>query len=260
MPGTGVPAREAARFPGMGPSWRWVVLAVAMGAIGCAKHDDGSDPAPAEQLPPLVLRDDTSVELLTWIDERGGTHTTVAIADVPAASKNPVRVIVKDAGQGALFYVADLSAKQADGSYPVRSMPRSEWEGLIESRRAKVASHREKLAPPPVNPPAEPRGDTPRGDTGREPASGVHAIIYGASWCGPCHQAQDFLKRRGVAVTFYDIEREPARGVEMARKLHAAGRGGSGIPVIDLEGQLFIGFSPSALDQAITKAHGATPI
>jgi glutaredoxin len=236
----------------------WASLAPAG---GCAKRDDGSDPAGKEELPPLTLRDDTPELLLTWIDERGGTHTATSVGEVPAAGRNPVRVIVRDAGQGQLFYVADLGAKQADGSYPVRTMPRGEWEALIESRRAKLASHR---APRPLPgpsgssgqdgalPPPSARPDEPRPEP--TPAGTVRAIVYGASWCGPCHQAQKFLEKRGVTVTFYDVEREPARGTEMKRKLQSAGRGGGSIPVIDVGGEILVGFNPSALDRAIAKA------
>src|SRR5438132_10235943 len=78
----------------------------AIAMPGCAKRDDGADPAGREELPPLVLKDDTPDLLLTWIDERGGTHTATTVPDVPAAGRNPVRVMVatREAGQGQVFY------------------------------------------------------------------------------------------------------------------------------------------------------------
>ena len=81
------------------------------------------------------------------------------------------------------------------------------------------------------------------------------AVIYGAHWCGPCHRAQDYLKQRGVAVTFYDIEKEPQRKSEMQKKL-LEGYSGSdkGIPVIEVGGQIFVGFRPTELDQALVSS------
>lgn len=230
---------------------------VVFTAVGCRRRsDEGTDPAGGETLPTLELRDETPELLLTWIDAKGDTHTAVRIPDVPMEGRNPVRVIARDAGQGKLFYVADLTLKQGDGSYPVRTMTRGEWEGLLETRRADA---KPRTAPPPREdgPPTEPDGPRPPASK-----SAAYAIVYGAEWCGPCHQAKSFLERRGVAVTFYDIEKEPKRAVEMKRKLREANRSGGNIPVIDVGGKLFVGFNPRSLEKAIAEARPAdgTPI
>jgi glutaredoxin len=232
-----------------------LLFALCLGA--CKKRDDGADPGGGETLPPLILKDDTTELLLTWIDGRGDTHTAVRIEDVPMEGRSPVRVVVKAAGQGLVFYVADLTLKQGDGSYAVRTMSRSEWEGLLEARRAKA------------NPPVAHGGGANGPDGGAPTPSGsprtkgaAYAIVYGAEWCGPCHQAKDYLEGRGVAVTFYDIEKEPKRAAEMQKKLRDAGRRGGNIPVIDVGGQIFVGFNPRAVDKALADAKPAsgTPI
>jgi hypothetical protein len=46
----------------------------------------------------------------------------------------------------------------------------------------------------------------------------------------------------------------------MRQKLARAGRSGSSIPVIDLMGQIMVGFSPMAIDQAIEAARSAKPL
>ena len=46
----------------------------------------------------------------------------------------------------------------------------------------------------------------------------------------------------------------------MRQKLERAGRNGASIPVIDLMGQILVGFSPSALDRAIKTAEAAKPL
>ena len=247
-----------------------LLLALATALGGCKRRDDGADPSGAGTLPPLVLKDDTTEVLLTWIDARGDTHTAVRIAEVPVEGRNPVRVVVKDAGHGLLFYVADLTLKKGDSSYDVRTMSRAEWEALLETRRGALA-HNRGTPEPNSKPPAPPSDDANENESetggpgpSRKPAgkSATYAIVYGAAWCGPCHQARDYLVRRGVAVTFYDIEKEPKREVEMRKKLRDAGRRGGNIPVIDVGGQLFVGYNPRSLDKALADAKPAagTPI
>jgi glutaredoxin len=235
-----------------------VALLLASSLLGaCRKRDDGTDPSAVEVLPPLALRDETADLLLTWIDGRGNTHTAVHVADVPTEGRNPVRVVTKDAGAGLVFYVADLTLKQGDGTYTVRTMPRAEWESMLEARRAKASPGAASQAG---------EGEASRGG-GPSPSAvagkgAAYAIVYGAEWCGPCHQAKDYLEGRGVAVTFYDIEKEPKRAAEMQKKLRDAGRRGGNIPVIDVGGQLFVGFNPRAIDRALAdaKTGSGTPI
>jgi glutaredoxin len=237
---------------------RMLVVSLA-GLAGCdLGRDDVAAPLPVEEtLPALELTDTTPDLLLTWIDDRGGTHTGVAVGDVPEPSRAAVRVVAREAGHGQLFYVADLTAKRADGTYAVRHMPRAEWEQRIEERRR---AWRAKHDPPPAPPAVAP---TATAETGaRQAEAGVTAIIYGAAWCGPCHQAAAYLKRRGAHVVEHDIEREPRYRAEMARKLRAAGlSGSSSIPVLDVGGTMLQGFHPPAIDRALGKARSrSTPI
>lgn len=220
------------------------IVATAVGLASCvatpACDEQKEDPSSAESLPPLKLNDATPNLLLTWIDERGGTHTGVSIAEVPQGSRAMVRVIREQLGHGQVFYVADLTTKDDQGFYEVKSMPRTAWEAEIEKRRA---AYRARTAP------------APRA-SGEPPAAvnQVQVIIYGASWCKPCHDAAAYLRRKGVPVTEYDIEKEPTRAREMMRKLRDAGMGGNSIPVIDVGGTLLKGYSPGALDRALAKA------
>ncbi len=85
-------------------------------------------------------------------------------------------------------------------------------------------------------------------------------IIYGASWCGPCHQAADYLKSRGVAYVLKDVEETPGAAAEMHEKLARAGHHGGSIPVIDVRGQILIGFSASSIDRALAKAPAGTAL
>ncbi len=212
----------------------------------------GSSGEPA--LPPLVFKDDTPNALLTWIDPQGDFHVVEHAADVPEASREAVRVVLADRsdGTGETIYVADLRAKQTDGSYSVRPMSRAAWDELGASKRK---ARLEALAPK-ATPPAASGIPAPSSSSGLKRE--VTATIYGASWCGPCHQAEAFLKSLGVKVTKKDIEASDDNEREMQEVLRRAHRRGGSIPVIDIMGQIFVGFSDSALRAAVEQARTAT--
>jgi glutaredoxin len=226
-----------------------IVVASALPACS-EERDDGTKPTGEASLPSIELKDDTPNLLLTWVDDRGRTHTGTKPSEIPEEGKEKVRVITEEAGHGSLFYVADLRAKGPDGTYPVRTMKRSEWEAMIAKRRhAYQAKH---APPPPPGPapgeaPADPHHATP-------PAGALTAVIYGASWCGPCHAAAKYLKKRGVKVVEHDIEEQPRYAKEMHRKLRSVGMSGGSIPVIDVGGVILRGYNPRALDRAIAEA------
>ncbi|MCX5910139.1 MAG: DUF4124 domain-containing protein [Deltaproteobacteria bacterium] len=77
----------------------------------------------------------------------------------------------------------------------------------------------------------------------------IKVIMYMTDWCPYCRKAREYLNSLGVKVTEYNIEREPARNKERARK---AG-GGSGVPVIDVEGIIIKGYSREMIKDALEK-------
>jgi glutaredoxin len=245
----------------------FVLLLALAAATSCRSSTspdkrDGTKPASAapksNELPPLSVKADTPNLLLTWIDAQGDFHVVQKPLEVPAEGRKEVRVVVvdKEAGTGELVYVADLNETAADGSYRLKTLTRAQWDELGASRRK---ARLEALAPSAVPPPSASAPSAP-GQKGVAGASKVVAIIYGASWCKPCHQAADYLKGRGVTVVEKDIEESAAAQAEMRQKLERAGRGGASIPVIDVMGQILIGYSPSALDRAIQAAQSAKPL
>ena len=76
-------------------------------------------------------------------------------------------------------------------------------------------------------------------------------IIYGASWCGPCHQAAAYFTKRGIKFIEHDIEKDSSAAREMQAKLAKAGARGGSIPVLDVRGRILIGFDQRAVDQAL---------
>jgi len=208
-----------------------------------------TEPA-ATTLAALTLTDDTPDLLMTWVDARGDAHIAKKASDVPTEGKDQVRVVVttREDGTRDLFYVTNLTVKNPDGTYPVSTMARTDWDAMIARRRQAFA------APTPDEPPAEPSATDPGAPD--KPAAKVAftVIVYGASWCGACHEAVAYLKRRRVPVVEKDIEQDPTAEREMQSKLARAGIHGGSIPVIDVKGKILIGFEPHALEAAVRGA------
>lgn len=217
-----------------------------------AASSAGAKPA----LPALTLNDDTRDLSLTWVDAKGDAHIVDKLSEVPAEGRDRVRVVIenREDGRDSVFYVANLNAKTPDGSYPVTTMSRDEWEGMMAQRREELLKARAAAAAPP-DPGLGSPDDTPAaaGSGASGSASQVMplVIVYGASWCGACHQAMEYLKRRHIPAIEKDIERDPAAEAEMQKKLARIGRRGSAIPIIDVKGKIMVGFDPQAIEQAL---------
>ena len=76
--------------------------------------------------------------------------------------------------------------------------------------------------------------------------SDAKIIIFGAEWCAFCHTAMQYLDKLKVKYTYIDIDKEPAKGQEAIDK-----SGQRGIPVIDLAGDIIIGFDRPRIDAAL---------
>jgi glutaredoxin len=246
-------------------SWIWslgFLLGIQAMAPACRRHPDVSgDPgasaltAPADALPAFELRDETPNLLLTWVGEDGDFHVVEKVDAVPGERRQQVRVVstTEAAGTGALVYVANLSAKRADGTYDVTTLPRADWEKIgADLRKTRL----EALAPGQAPPAAE--ATPPSAASPADSAGPISAIVYGADWCQPCHEAERYLKSLGVSVTKKNIEESRAAQAEMQEKLARVNRNGGGIPVIDVMGKIFVGYSPGSLKQAVDAARHAS--
>jgi glutaredoxin len=83
-------------------------------------------------------------------------------------------------------------------------------------------------------------------------ATATKIIIYGAEWCAFCHTAMHYLDDKGVKYTYIDIDKDPKSGMEVVEK-----SGQRGIPVIDLGGDIIVGFDRPKIDASL-KAHHLT--
>jgi glutaredoxin len=187
-------------------------------------------------VPPPDVTDSSQGLRFTYLDEKGDFHTVDTVAEVPPGSRDVVRVADpnKEDPPDQIF-LADLRNLGPNGKYVVRSTTRDELDKIAEQRRAK---HGTVLAD-------QPPGAPSAADTGPD------VIIYGASWCGPCHQAAAYLKSRGVRFVEKDIEKDRGAAREMQAKLTKAGKAGGSIPVLDVKGRVLVGFDPGSVDRAL---------
>lgn len=70
--------------------------------------------------------------------------------------------------------------------------------------------------------------------------------IYTASWCAFCHQAMRYLDDKGIAYTKKDVEADPKFAEEAVEK-----SGQRGIPVIDIAGDIIVGFDRPRIDSTL---------
>ena len=246
------------------PSRRWLFLLLVLAALlapGC--HGSGGDGSSADntgavptanKLPPLKLTDNTGDLLLTWIDKKGDFHVVQKVPDVPKPGRAAVRVVETNSqdGTGQLVYVANLTKKRPDGTYPVKTMTRAAWDDKGASLRKERL---EALAPSASAPP--PSSAAPAAGSAAPGQGGMVAILYGANWCRPCHDAQRYLEARGVKVIHKDIEGDAVARREMQKKLAANHLNTDEIPIIDIGGHILVGFSANAIDEALAAARNA---
>ena len=195
-------------------------------------------PAPTSDAVVLPVVTDTSTDLLfTWIDQKGESHVEQKVADVPVSARDVVRVAdpIKDPPQLDDVFVADLRNLGAGGTYSVRTMSRAEFEKIAVDRRKQNGGS----------------VLTAQGASSVAPSTRPTVIIYGASWCGPCHQAAAFFKQHNVQFIEKDIEQDSSANREMQAKLSSAGMRGGSIPVLDVKGKLLVGFDQRAVERAL---------
>lgn len=216
-----------------------VLVAACLVLAGC-KSNAGTE---ANEPTAVEVRDERTDLLFVWIDETGETHVETGASRVPEVHRDFVRVIDPKAAPSERIVLVTLGAKAPDGSYPTRVVAREEFENVVlERRRAQgVATLPSAGAAPQTAPPTTLAQGQPV------------VILYGAEWCGACHQAAAWMKQKGIAFVEKDIERDPSAQREMQAKLRTAGLPKGSIPVLDVRGRVLVGFSPGAIEAALGK-------
>lgn len=72
--------------------------------------------------------------------------------------------------------------------------------------------------------------------------------VYSATWCAFCHATKNYLDKLGVKYVDKDIEKDPKNAEEAVSKSDQMG-----IPVIDIDGTIIVGFDRPKIDAALNK-------
>ncbi|HEX4446471.1 MAG TPA: glutaredoxin domain-containing protein, partial [Polyangiaceae bacterium] len=213
-----------------------LAVAVASGSVACRK----SEASPAPPAATTVVRADSEGLLLTWIDDKGDFHVETRVDDVPMMGRDAVRVVDSARDESAHpddVTIVDLRQAGADGAFPVRTMTRAAFEAMAVARREKTGPTLASAAPP-VPPPGAPSGAAADPGAPAKNAARAVIIIYGAEWCGACHEAAKYLRSKGIPYVDKDVEKDPAAAREMEQKLAKSGLHEGSIPVIDVRGKV----------------------
>jgi glutaredoxin len=213
-----------------------LATAAALAAAGCSRAPSpaaGVDADASETLPdPFVFEATTPQLLLSVLDADGRPLSVEKVTDIPETLRGRVMVVdlsrTPEQRQADRYvYFADLSRPDAGGRYTAR--PMSRFRGALQ----------------------------PRPTTGSEPVPAGAVVIYTTPWCGFCKRAKAYLQERGAVFVERDVEGSAAAARELEQKLRAAGSAGSGVPVIDVDGTLIMGFDRERLDALLARRAAA---
>ena len=73
-----------------------------------------------------------------------------------------------------------------------------------------------------------------------------NVTIYTTTTCPWCHRAMDFFKEHKVKFAEVNVQEHQERAEEVIEK-----SGQMGVPVIDIDGQIIVGFNEPALKKAL---------
>ena len=71
-------------------------------------------------------------------------------------------------------------------------------------------------------------------------------MVYSTATCPYCIRAKEFLKSKNVDFENIDVGADPGKGEEMVKK-----SGQMGVPVLDIDGQIIVGFDKEAIEKAL---------
>ena len=70
--------------------------------------------------------------------------------------------------------------------------------------------------------------------------------VYSTPVCPWCDKAKDYLKRKDVEFTAYNVQEDMEAREEMVSKSKQMG-----VPVLDINGTIIVGFDRKAIDEAL---------
>ncbi len=196
-------------------------------AAGAASAEASSGPA--------YLSPDADF-VLTYAAEKGTFDDTSKLDVVPEVARGMVRVKLlggPEAPPGQVW-VANLRTPEGDGRFKLSTVDRDLFEELALGQGLSSAVQL-------------PEGLQPPEQLG--PQTGI--IVYKTDWCGVCKKLEAYLKRKGIKYEAKDIEKDPQAAAELKAKADAKGLRTGSVPVIDVRGELMVGFDRGKLEKML---------
>ena len=78
------------------------------------------------------------------------------------------------------------------------------------------------------------------------PTADKKVVIYSTPTCHFCQMSKEYFKENGVAYEEFDVASDMERRTEMVDK-----SGGMAVPVIDIDGQIVVGFDKERLAELL---------
>jgi glutaredoxin len=174
--------------------------------------------------------------VLTYAGDRGTFADTSKPEAVPEEAKGLVRVRLLE-GQAAppgMVWVANLRTPEPDGRFRLQPVARDMFEELaLGQGRASAVELPQGLEPP------------------ETVAATGGVVVYKTAWCGVCKQVEAYLKKKGVAYEAKDIEKDRQAAAELQAKAQAKSVRTGSVPIIDVRGELIVGFDRARLEQLL---------
>ncbi len=70
--------------------------------------------------------------------------------------------------------------------------------------------------------------------------------IYSTTTCPYCEMAKEYLKNHNISYENFDVSSDEKAQEEMIKKSHQMG-----VPVIDIDGTIIVGFNRAEIDKAL---------
>ena len=179
------------------------------------------------------------------LDARQGGAAALLAAVTGAAEKSPVAsggekvVYYKYVDEsGSIRFVErreEVPASQRDGA-------RIEWKAELRAKAAAKPTRWESVSRALTSRLGTPDAPGPNAVRGGDP----EIVLYTTSWCGWCRKTIAHLDKNGVRYDNRDIERDRQAYADLKRKT-----GSTGVPVIEIDGELIIGFDRNRIDELL---------